>query len=159
MRSIKRKIREIQAKVDSLPSAKVSKHWRKMQAAKESDHGESKWKKNPIKVVSCPNAITVFRQLPKKLKSRMWASLGVETEFDPKELVTYQPCISAAGVISFVRDRKLLASKRAYVLGTESGPCIWNGNHRAVAAILSGEKFIATYLDLSGDPKDKKRKR
>jgi hypothetical protein len=81
----------------------------------------------------------------------MFRKLAVKTEFDPSDLVTYQPVISASAVCKFGRNPEIMRSKKAYVLGTEEGPCLWNGNHRAVSALLQRKKFTAYYLDLTGE--------
>lgn len=149
-------------RVDALPDIdkrRVPKSWYKMMAVKESRHGESKWKKNPIKVVDVPAAITVFRQLDKGLRHKMLNKLSTPVSFDPKKLVTYQPCVSAAAVLTFARDRKLADSKTAYVVGTELGPCIWNGNHRAAGALIDRREFKALYLDLVGASERRKHKK
>ena len=125
-----------------------------MQAAKESRHKDADWKMNPIKQVDQPVAVTVFKQLSEGLRHRMFKTLAVRTEFDPRKLVTYQPVISAAAALPFAEDeqlsRRVTRKKKAYVLGTELGPCIWNGNHRAVAALIARRTFKAMYLDLTG---------
>ncbi len=142
----------LKKKIEALPDAKrIPKRWKNMQAAKESRDPDTKWKKNPIKLVATPVAIEVFKQLHKDLRHRMFAKLAVKTYFNPKKLVTYQPVISASAVLGFARDKELANKKKAYVVGTEHGPCIWNGNHRAVAALISGREFKAYYLDLVGD--------
>lgn len=153
------KASHIKKKVDALPTVtKIPKRWKNMQATKESRHGKTVWKKNPITVVHTPVAVKVFRQLDGKLKSRMFHRLASEVEFNPKELVTYQPCIAAAAVLGFALDEDLAKTrkKKVLVLGTEEGPCIWNGNHRAVAALLTRRTIHAKYLDLVGGSKKKR---
>jgi len=151
---------KIERKIAALPNARrIPKRWHDMKAAKEKRHGNTEWKKNPIKVVDTPAAVEVFRQLDKGLRSRMFRIMASKVEFDPKKLVTYQPCVAAAAILQFAKDEKLSRSKKAYVLGTEHGPTIWNGNHRAVAALLTGRKFRAIYLDLVGNGVGSKKKK
>ena len=148
----------LKQKINALPNVKrVPRRWRFMQAAKESRHKEPAWKRNPLKQVRTPVAVKVFKQLHDKLRHRMFSKLAVPMEFNPKKLVTYQPVISAAAVLCFGKDEELANRKKAYVLGTEEGPCIWNGNHRAVAALLTKRTFHAMYLDLTGDSKKSRR--
>jgi hypothetical protein len=156
-------------KVFSLPDAeRIPKRWLHMKAQHDKRARKQNqpiaWKQIPLKVIQdTPVSIKVFKQLSEKLRSRMFEKLGVEVEFDPKKLVTYQPCVSASAVLDFVRDEKLARKKKAYVLGTESGPCIWNGNHRGAADLIAGRNFTAVYLDLTGGSgtyvyKDKRKK-
>jgi hypothetical protein len=152
-------------KVFSLPDAKrIPKRWLHMVAQHDKRAKKQKqpisWKQNPIKQVKdTPLSIKAFKQLSSKLRSRMFEKLGVEVEIDPKKLITYQPCVSASAVLDFVRDKKLAKKKKAYVLGTESGPCIWNGNHRGAADLLARRNFTAVYLDLTGGTGYKDRKK
>lgn len=145
-------LRGLRRKIEGLPDAQViPKRWKVMQAAKEKRHKNTMWKENPLKVVKTPAAIEVFRQLPNKLRHRMFAKLAVERTFSTKKLVTYQPVISSEAVYQFAANRQLARKKKAYIIGTEEGPCIWNGNHRAVAALMCGKKFKAMYLNLVGE--------
>jgi hypothetical protein len=141
----------LKKKIAALPDAKkIPKRWSNMKAAKESRHGRTKWKQNPLKIVHTPVAVKVFKQLDENLRHKMFAQIAEVREFNPRRLVTYQPVVSAAAVLQFAENEKLCHRKKAYVLGTEEGPCIWNGNHRAVAALVAGRKFKAIYLDLVG---------
>ena len=148
--------RTLKQKVNALPTVDkhaIPKRWHKMRAQKESRHEHTVWKRNPIKIVETPMAVRVFKQLNDRLRSRMFRRLGEEVVFNPKKLVTYQPVISASAVLEFGNDEALANEKKAYVLGTEYGPTIWNGNHRAVAALLTKRSFKAIYLDLVGSKK------
>jgi len=143
---IKRRI----SKLPTVPNKKVNKHWHTMMAVQEKRHGKGvKFKANPIRVVPTPVAIMVFRQLSKKLREKMWATMAAEREFNPKELVTYQPVVSERGLYMFACKGPKLSKHNSYVLGTEFGPCVWNGNHRAGAAAITKKKFKALYLDLT----------
>lgn len=142
---------KIKQKIYALPDApSVPTYWSTMRAAKENRHGKVTWKKNPIKQVSTPASLKVFRALDKKLRSKMWSSIATEVELNPRKLVTYQPVIAAEVAYHFARHPNKANKEKAYVLGTEKGLCVWNGNHRCVAAMMAGRSFKAIFLDLTG---------